>query len=37
MANHLDIAERPDVPVPQLPQAMGFIAVDVVKFSQTEL
>jgi hypothetical protein len=31
------IAERPDIPVPQLPQPMGFSSVEVMKFIQTEL
>jgi hypothetical protein len=31
------IAERPDIPVPQLPQPMGFTSVEVVKFSETKL
>jgi hypothetical protein len=37
VANQPVIAERPDIPVPQLPQPIGFTSVEVVKFSQTEL
>jgi hypothetical protein len=31
------IAERPDKPVPQLPQSIGFTSVEVVKFIRIEV
>jgi hypothetical protein len=37
LANQPVIAERPVIPVAQLPQPMGFTSGDDVKFSQTEL